>query len=112
MKKVIVILIFTISLNAYWIDGNTLSGWKTERDKNINGQDYSVYGVSAYQNYILGIIDSVDGVLFCLPKNANGRQVFAIIDKYINENPDKWNKSAWDLVYNPLKKTFPCKKKK
>ena len=109
MKKVILALIIVINLNAGWVSGNTLVEWNIEykKDKNQNP-----YGVGAYQYYILGILDSIDGILICTPNNVNGRQIFAIVGKYINNHPEEWNGSAFNLVYRPLSKAFPCKKKK
>ena len=113
MKKILLSLLVFVSLNANgWVNGNTLVKWKVEHEKSTEDKSKFYHDVGAYHYYIFGVLDSIEGILVCTPNNTNGRQIFAIVSKFINDNPDKWNKSAWNLVYEPLKKTFPCKKKK
>ena len=113
MKNMILVLMLAVGLQASWKNGNDFVQDAKEWERNFNGSQRTDYvKTMSFSNYTLGVIDSVDGVLFCISSTANGGQIFSIILKYINENPDKWNNAAWNLVYEPLKKTFPCKKKK
>jgi len=66
----------------------------------------------AFMYYIEGINDTLKGILICYPSNVNNGQIASIVIKYIENNPEKWNHSAYSLVTTPLIKTFPCKKKK
>jgi len=96
----------TISLYGknFIVDGS--KAWEQWRE-NYNST-YSAY----YLGVINGIRVSVDGVLFCIPNEVDNNQLGAIARKYIKNNPEKWNEGAWSLIFTPLKKAFPCKKKK
>jgi hypothetical protein len=124
MKKILLNLLVFVSLNVnantnsneYWVEGNTwvkgntLVELKVEYEKYSEDEKGSFSKALSYTNYIYGVLDSIEGISVCTPKNTNGGQIFAIVSKYINDNPDKWHYPAWNLVYEPLIKTFPCKK--
>jgi hypothetical protein len=38
-------------------------------------------------------------------------QIFAIVAKYLNNHPEKWNEPAVILVVEAIKEAFPQKKK-
>jgi len=109
MKKILIGLMITISLYGenFIIDGS--KAW----EQYDNGRkDINDIAFGYYLGTINGIRTSVDGVLFCLPKNTTNNQLGAIVRKYIKNNPEKWNDGAWSLIFTPLRKAFPCKKKK
>jgi hypothetical protein len=110
MKKILFGSLLVVNLFA--LDGNRFVEYKIEYEKPNDDKTINWYRVGAYQNYIAGVVDSVDGILFCTPANSNGRQIVAIVGKYIDNHPEEWNGCAFDLVYKPLSKAFPCKKKK
>jgi len=113
MKKAIISLFLTISLNASFTDGNRLVEDMREYKIWSNGKKNVDYGkVMGFMGYVSGVSDSLGGVLICYPSNVTLGQVNAIVIKYIENNPDKWNQNASFLVSNPLIKTFPCKKTK
>jgi hypothetical protein len=99
----------TISLYGenFIVDGSKAWEQYDNGEKNYN---------STYFGYYLGVINgirvSVDDVLFCIPNEVDNNQLCAIARKYIKNNPEKWNEGAWSLIFTPLKKAFPCKKKK
>lgn len=93
--------------------GNPFIDGSKEWEKNDNGNKVEndlTFGM--YVGYIVGVKDSVNNILFCIPNDVEGEQILAIVRKYIKNNPEKWNKGNWNLVFSPLKEAFPCKKKK
>lgn len=111
MKKIFLILVVTIQLNAEWESGtdfaNNITQWnRMMNDSNSADEFKAFYGMG----YVLGIVDSMDGGVFCLPNNAVKGQIWKIVYNYINKNPRKWTRSGKYLVATPLRKAFPCKK--
>jgi hypothetical protein len=112
MKKIIFTVILAISLNAGWYSEKYfISDMQKhikcrESDKNCNwNANFS------YQYYIYGIVDALsDAKYICISNNVNGRQITAIVTKFINDNPKSWNKSSNYLVESALLDAFPCKK--
>jgi len=116
MKKIVLSLIITFNiLNAGgWVSGNNLVKYMNEAKKANNGnQDINWNDAARFNNYIFGVVDVLeDAGYICIPSNVTGRQLFAIVIKYIDNHPEEWNKTASYLVETPLLGTFPCKKKK
>lgn len=112
MKKIILGLILTLNLQANFKDGNDLVKNKAEYEKPDNDKTINWFGVASYMSYIFGVHDSLEGILICTPSKVNGRQIIAIVGKYIDNHPEKWNQPASYLVVPPLLNAFPCKKKK
>jgi hypothetical protein len=113
MKKVILGFCLSISLYGSFTDGNRLVEDMKEYKLWSNGKKDVDYGkVMGFMGYISGASDSVSDILICYPQNVTLGQVNAIVIKYIENNPDRWNQNASYLVTNPLMKIFPCKKKK
>ena len=113
IKKLILGLTLSISLNASFTDGNRLVEDMNEYKIWNNGnKDVSYDKVMGFMGYVSGVSDTLNGILICYPKNVTLGQVNAIVIKYIENNPDKWNQSANYLISAPLMKIFPCKKKK
>jgi hypothetical protein len=48
-------------------------------------------------------------VYFCIPDDATNGQILKTVMKYLNDNPDKLNKSRILLTYDALKAYYPCK---
>jgi len=117
MKKIILIILilnFNILNAGGWVSGNELVKYMNENKKLSNGiKNVDTIDALRFNAYVFGVIDVLeDAEYICIPENVNGRQLFAIVIKYIDNNPDKWNKTASYLVETPLLNTFPCKKKK
>ena len=106
--KIILSILIAISLQA----GNPIVDGSKEWEKFFNGNKNDALGYGIYIGYVAGVRDSIDGVLFCIPKDVDSDQILAIVRKYIKNNPEKWNKGNWNLVVTPLKEAFSCKKKK
>ena len=102
-------ILVTASLYA----GNPIVDGSKEWEKQYDGaKNYDSFLWGLYGGYVFGVKDSVNGILFCIPNDVDANQILAIVRKYIKNNPEKWNKGNWNLVFTPLKKAFPCKKKK
>jgi hypothetical protein len=46
---------------------------------------------------------------FCIPADATHGQILQTVIKYLNNNPDKLNKSRVLLTYDALKTYYPSK---
>jgi len=113
MKKIILGLACVVSLNAGWISGNDFISNMKEYKKYENGQDYGAISAGLFSGYVSGIRDTlIDAGYICIPSEANGKQIFYIVIKWTENNPEKWNQPASNLVATPLLDAFPCKKKK
>lgn len=118
MKKFILLwlvsLIAVSNLQAVWDKGNDLVIKMRENDRAQNGGkniDYST--ANAYIYYISGVVDTmIDASFICIPEGVNNGQIFAIVTKYIKNNPENWNKSASHLVIQPILDAFPCAQEK
>lgn len=112
MKKIILGLILTISLNAEWVAGNKLVNFMKEAKKaNAEASNIDYIEANKFKYYLLGVIDTIESAGHtCIPNNVTQGQLMAIVIKYIDNNPDKWNESANKLVWTPLIDKFPCKK--
>jgi len=108
MKKLIIGLMFTISLNADFTDGNELQKWMNNTNKE-NGNRHSV---GLFKGYISGVVDTGNNILFCTEDGVTRGQYMAVVIKYIENNPEKWNQGASVIVLEALTKAFPCKNKK
>ncbi|MCY1378041.1 hypothetical protein D9M69_656450 [compost metagenome] len=61
--------------------------------------------------YILGAADLLTNNttnVVCYPQNAKSNQVVATVVKYLRENPETWSESGDAIVWEALKKSFPC----
>ncbi len=107
-------LLLASNLQAVWDPGNELVKDMKEYDKWQNGnKDVDFYKSLSFSYYISGVADTMESASqICIPEGVNNGQIYAIVTKYIKNNPEKWNMSANDLVVQPLLDTFPCKKEK
>lgn len=113
MKKIILVLALTMSLNAGWESGSDLIKNMNEYKKYENGQEFEYVSAGLFSGYISGVRDTlIDAGYICTPSGADGNQIFHIVIKWIENNPEKWNGSAISLIATPLLDAFPCKKKK
>lgn len=103
MKSYIFLLLLFISSGAFadFVSGNALNNWSNEKD--------STYIKGLFGGYVIGIVDTADGLLFCIPNGATAGQLSAVVKKHLQQNPEDWNKGASDIVILSLEKAFPCK---
>jgi hypothetical protein len=104
MKTCILLLLLFIPLETFadFVSGNALYNWSKEKESN--------YIKGLFGGYVIGIVDTTDGILFCIPKGSSVGQLNAVVKKYLEQNPEEWNKSASNIVILSLEKAFPCKK--
>ena len=65
-------------------------------------------GITGY-GYILGVHDTVSGVLVCIPAGVKSGQLFLVTKNYLNAHPELLHASASALVIDALKTAFPCR---
>lgn len=109
MKKIILGTILAVNLYS---SNLIVEGSKAWEQFENGKEDYSSMKFGYYMGNINGIRMSVDKILFCTTKGVDNNQLAAIVRKYIKNNPEKWNEGSWSLIFNPLKKAFPCKQDK
>jgi len=94
------------SAHAGFIDGNQLQQWSTgSGDVGAN-----LVGASLFSGYVSGVVDTGDDVLFCTSNGVTLGQCVAVVMKYLENNPEKWNLAAPALVIGAMQQTFPCGK--
>jgi hypothetical protein len=101
----------TTALQAAFYDGNWLvKGWEEDQKitKSSSGdRKLDFQTASAFLGYVMGIADSLNGIMWNLPKNATVKQILSVVGKYLEANPEKWNQAACVLVVEALKSAFP-----
>lgn len=114
MKKIVLTVILTICLNASWYSDKYFISDMQKHIKCIESEENCDWSANfSYEAYINGVADTLtDAKYICIPNNVTGRQLYAVVTKYINDNPKSWNKPANYLVESALIDAFPCKKKK
>jgi hypothetical protein len=94
---------------AYFYSGNQLVGWMREYERFDRGDlkaDHVL--VRSYMSFVAGVHDTGDEILFCTPQQTTVGQVCAVVAKYLQANPERWDKSANFLVLDALTGAFPC----
>lgn len=96
--------------HAAFVDGTHLANSLAAERRVTNGTGSEQDAVdSAFANgYILGVIDTKARTVLCIPSGVKSDQLFAIVDKYVTQHPQLWNKSAEFLVLSALWDAFPC----
>jgi hypothetical protein len=90
--------------------GNELAEWMVEYEKSDNDNSVSTFLAGQYAGYLMAISDSTNSISWCNPGNVTTGQMFKIVSKYLNNNPEKLNLYADSLVIQALIEAFPCKK--
>ena len=68
------------------------------------------YGL--FIGYINGVSEALSGLSVCIPSGSTYDQSYAVVAKYLKDNPEKWHLSPFLLTSSALKEAFPCQKKK
>ncbi len=95
-------LIMSFSASADFITGNSLNNYIKDTESDFNK--------GLFSGYVIGVVDTGDGILFCVPSGASAGQLSAVVKKYLQQNPEQWNKGASEQVINSLAKAYPCPK--
>jgi Rap1a immunity proteins len=104
MKKLILATCLTALLSTAHAAFN--NGNKLLSDLNSSDAGNRVYALG----YILGVVDSYDEELFCIPGSVNAGQLRDIVQQHLATNPKDRHLHAGALVAIALIKEFPCKK--
>ncbi len=77
--------------------------------QNYSEKDASYSGM--FIGYVDGVVDmSNDSGFLCIPIDVSRKELYAIVIKYIKNNPEKWNKSGAELVLDALTPVFSVRK--
>ena len=80
------------------------AGSSTQENFRLMGNDGYCVG------YIIGVTEGVDVKFWSAPVPIKTAQVVAVVKKYLDDHPEKWNQPASWLVRNALIEAFPPKK--
>jgi hypothetical protein len=61
-----------------------------------------------FLGYVLGVADSYNEPMFCLPPTAIAKQVSDISCQYLRTHPEKRHLAGHSLVVDALRTAFPC----
>jgi hypothetical protein len=96
----------------YFYSGNTLAKLLAEYQKaERKDRDTNYADAWKFRAYVIGVHDTASGILFCPPADLGEVQTSAIVAKYMENNPQEWNKSGSTIVTMALSQAFPCSKK-
>ncbi len=73
-------------------------------------KDAADYGL--FIGYINGVSEALSGLSVCIPSGSTYDQSYAVVAKYLKDNPEKWHLSPFRLTSFALKEAFPCQKRK
>ena len=98
--------------HSAYLTGNTLHNdlvaWSNVAENRAVGDDVSngMQGVS----YIIGVADALSGTTICVTNQNSAGQLTAVVRKYLDDHPDRWQFTASSLVQDALQQAFPCTK--
>ena len=59
--------------------------------------------------YVLGVADSFNNDVICIPAGVSKQEIFAVVGKYLNEHPSGWHNPAPVEISVALHISYPCK---
>jgi hypothetical protein len=113
-----------MSLGALMSDGVKADDWQFsgteiarfalayEQGLAAGGVPNPVYpNVTYFQGFVNGVLYAdLNRRIFCLPANATMGQAWAVVAKFLRENPAQWSRDPSILVEMALSRAFPCDK--
>lgn len=84
------------------------SGTDIMQDLEADQRGDATYKIGVTTGYVMGVADSVAGILQCYPASATVMQTKQIVYNYMKSHPESWNKSADQIIIDALKRTWPC----
>ena len=98
--------------DLYFHSGNTLAKLMAEYQKAVRKDKDTDYSDAwKFRAYVIGVHDTASGILFCPPESVGETQTSSIVAKFMENNPQHWNKPGSTLVTMALSQAFPCAKK-
>lgn len=65
-----------------------------------------------FMGFIDGMSYAPASEFFCASAGTTYDQLYAVVSKWVNNNPEKWHMRANQLVVQALAQAFPCERKK
>lgn len=111
---VFLLAFFPVVSHANFYDGNKLQkyseAYSRALSKNSSEMDQTYGG--HFLGYVIGVVDVTSELgFYCLKGSEEGKQLVAIVHKYLNNNPEQWGDPADAIVARSLRAAFPCAKK-
>ena len=113
-KKLLFIFLLSISFSSFAnMDGNELYQYGFQ-SSNPNPTPTQYSQVGFYMGYISGVLENDSGRngYFCIPLDIKKMDVFAVVFKYLKDNPKLRNQDASLLIITAVKSTWPCQQQK
>ncbi|MGE3297794.1 MAG: Rap1a/Tai family immunity protein [Porticoccaceae bacterium] len=102
----LMLALFSTTARAEFYSGSQIYSYL---EKALRGTaDYET-GVGS--GYVIGVFDSLSGVLVCSPGGVTVKQAKQIVFNYMQKHPELWDKSADISIIAALGEVWPCKKK-
>jgi hypothetical protein len=113
VKTLATILLISVLLplgNAHakeFLSGTELVQLMREYEKaQRNDKSTNLHKAGEYLGYVMGFYDAT-WFFYAEVRNITPERVAAVVAKFLNQHPEKWNRPAWDLVMEALKEAFP-----
>ena len=108
----VTLLAMSNSSYAYFPDGyEFVRGMKEHMKEESGSSNFDPGLATQYRAYVSGYTDALifKGII-CLTKEQNFYIVhWAVVDKHLKNNPEKWSEHPSILVADALPKSFSCK---
>jgi hypothetical protein len=89
------------------LSGNELVQLMREYEKaERNDKSTNWHKAGEYLGYVRGFYDAT-WFFYADSQNITAGKVAAVVAKFLNQHPEKWNRPAWDLVMEALQEAFP-----
>ena len=90
----------SVHAQSYYMDGSKLmTHWRGYSEKG------DTFHSGLFTGYVLGVNDG--NVNNKIPEGVTVGQLCAIVGKYSEDHPEKWNQLGWLLVAEALREAFP-----
>ena len=119
MARAILAIAFTLALvtvtyaqaerhSGLWLKQQAESYEKFVAGGNKTGEPKVAGEAGTFMGFVDGIALSSSGTAFCLPDGTTLDQMYAVVAKWVHNNPEKWHIQSHLLVSQALTQAFPC----
>jgi len=103
----LLVLCISSDSSAFFEDGNNLVRRLREFEKARAGDPNANYDdATYYMGFVIGVHDAT-AYNYNTPSQITVGQIWAVVAKYLKDNPEKWSQPASLLVMEALRKAFP-----
>lgn len=106
MNKLIALAFAVFSINAFAGDIKN-DGYELLRDLK-SCEPHASYSCGYSTGYISGIDSSIRDILFCPANTTRNGQIYDVVQKFLENNPQRQNEGSFSLVIEALQKAWPC----